>query len=56
MILRGTEIHRGEHGRCGLFSLSVLSCNIAELPISAVLANSGTSFRDPVVSHGRFKQ
>lgn len=50
MILRGTEIHRGEHGKCGLLSIRILSRNIAELSVTGVLGNIGTSLCDPEVS------
>lgn len=56
MILCGAKIHRGGHGRCGLVSIRVLSYNIAELPFSAVLANTGMRLSDLVVARCRFKQ
>ena len=55
MILRGTEIHRIGHGKCGLLSIRVLSRNIAELPFSGVLGNTVTSLFDLMVSRCRFK-
>ena len=36
MVLRGTQIQRCGHGKCGLLSNRVLSCNIAELLLSGV--------------------
>lgn len=55
MILRGQQIHRDGHGKCGVLSNSALSSNTAQLPSSGVLANTRMSRCDSVVSHRRFK-
>ena len=41
MILRGAEIQRNGHGRCGLLPNRTFSSNRAELPSSGVLAHAG---------------
>lgn len=38
MILRGIQIQRCGHGKCGLLSDQILSSNLAELQPSGVLA------------------
>ena len=42
MILRGIQIQRDGHGRCGLLHNRTLSNNKAGLPSSGVLAHTGT--------------
>jgi hypothetical protein len=37
MVLRGAEIRRNRHGRCGLLPDRTLSCAIAELPPCSAL-------------------
>jgi hypothetical protein len=55
MILRGAQIQRDGHGRCGLLPNRDLSSNRAQLPTSGVLANTRMSLCDLVVSHRHFK-
>ena len=55
MILRGPQIHRDGHGKCGLLPKPALSSNTAQLPSSGVLANTRMSRCDSVVSHRHFK-
>ena len=43
MILRGAQIQRNGHGRCGLLPNRTLSSNRAELPSSVVLTHTGTN-------------
>lgn len=43
MILRGIQIHRIGHGRCGLFPNPTLSSNKAQLPFSCVPPNTRTN-------------
>ena len=50
MILRGAQIQRDGHGRCGLLPNRTLSSNRAEWPSSAVLEHTGPSLCDHVVS------
>ena len=56
MILRGAQIQRNGHGRCGLLPINVLSFNRAELPLSGVLGHAGTIFCDLVIFRCRFRQ
>ena len=42
MILRGTQIQRDGHGRCGLLPNRTLSNNKTKLPSSDVLTHTGT--------------
>lgn len=51
MILRGTQIHRDGHGKCGLLHNPTLSSNKAQLPSSGALANNRVSLGDSAVSH-----
>lgn len=46
MILRGTQIQRDGHGRCGLLPNRTLSSNKAELPSSGVFAHTGTNLHN----------
>ena len=55
MILRGAQIQRDGHGKCGLLLDRTLSNNRAELPFSGVLANARMSRCDSVISHRHFK-
>lgn len=55
MFLRGPQIHRDGHGKCGLLPKPALSSNTAQLPSSGVLANTRMSRCDSVVSHRHFK-
>jgi hypothetical protein len=50
MILRGTQIHRDGHGKCGLLPNPTLSSNTAQLPSSGALANTRMIRGDSVVS------
>lgn len=43
MILRGAQIQRNGHGRCGLLPNRTLSSNRAELPSYGVLTHTATS-------------
>ncbi len=43
MILRGAQIHRDGHGKCGLLANPTLSSNTAQLPSSGALANTRMS-------------
>lgn len=54
MILRGAQIHRDGHGKCGLLANPTLSSNTAQLPSSGALANIRMSLADSVVSHRPF--
>jgi hypothetical protein len=54
MILRGAQIQRDGHGKCGLLPISTLSSNRAQLPTSGVLANTWKSLFDSVISHRHF--
>jgi hypothetical protein len=57
MILRGAQIQRNGHGRCGLLlPISVLSFNRAEVPFSGVLGHAGTILCDLVIFRCRFRQ
>jgi hypothetical protein len=55
MILRGLQIHRDGHGKCGVLPNPALSSNTAQLPSFGVLANTRMSRCDSVVSHRHFK-
>jgi hypothetical protein len=46
MILRGRQIQRDGHGRCGLLFNRALSNNRSELPSSGVLAHTGTKMHN----------
>ena len=46
MILRGTQIQRDGHGKCGLLPNRTLSSNRAELPSSVVLTHTGTNLHN----------
>ncbi len=46
MILRGTQIQRDGHGRCGLLPNRTLSNNRTELPSSIVPAHTGTKMHN----------
>ena len=46
MILRGTQIQRDGHGRCGLLPYRTLSKNKADLPPPGVLAHTGTKLHN----------
>jgi hypothetical protein len=46
MILRGRQIQRDGHGRCGLLPNRTLSNNRSELPSSGVLAHTGTKMHN----------
>ena len=46
MILRGAQIQRDGHGRCGLLPNRTLSSNRAELPSSDVLAHTVTNLHN----------
>jgi hypothetical protein len=50
MILRGAQIQRDGHGRCGLLPNPTLSSNRAQLPTSGVFANTRMSLCDLVIS------
>lgn len=56
MILRGAQIQRNGHGRCGLLPLNVLSFNRAELLLSGALGHAGTILCDLVIFRCRFRQ
>ena len=56
MILRGLQIQRDGHGKCGLLPNPTLSSNTAQLPFSGALANTQMSLGDSVVSHHHFIQ
>jgi hypothetical protein len=43
MILRGAQIHRNGHGKCGLLPNPTLSINRAQLPSAGVLAKTRMS-------------
>ncbi len=55
MILRGPQIHRDGHGKCGVLPNPTLSSNTAQLPSSGVLVNTRMSRCGSVVSHRHFK-
>ena len=55
MILRGAQIHRDGHGKCGLLPDPTLSSNRAKLRSFGVLANTRMSLCDSAVSHRHFK-
>ena len=46
MILRGAQIQRNGHGRCGLLPNRTLSSNRAELPSSGVLTHTATNLHN----------
>ena len=46
MILRGAQIQRDGHGRCGLLPNRTLSSNRAELHSPGVLAHTGTNLHN----------
>ena len=48
MILRGAQIHRDGHGKCGLLPNPTLSSNNAPLPSASVFANTRTSLFDRI--------
>jgi hypothetical protein len=50
MILRGAQIHRDGHGKCGLLPNPTLSSNTTQLSFSGVLANTRMSLCDTFVS------
>ena len=54
MILRGAQIHRDGHGKCGLLPDPTLSSNRVKLRSFGVLATTG-SLCDSAVSHRHFK-
>ena len=56
MILRGLQIQRDGHGKCGLLPNPTLSSNTAQLPFSGALANTQMSLGHSVVSHHHFIQ
>jgi hypothetical protein len=51
MILRGAQIHRDGHGKCGLLPNPTLS---SKLPSSSVLGNTRMSLGDSVISRRSF--
>ena len=56
MILRGAQVRRKGHGKCGLLPNRTLSNNRAELPSAGVLAHTETSLHNvwsPVVNSDR---
>ncbi len=48
MILRGAQIHRNGHGKCGLLPNPTLSRNYAPLPSASVFTNTRTSLFDRI--------
>jgi len=46
MILRGTQIQRDGHGRCGLLPNRTLSNNRTKLPSSNVRTHTGTKMHN----------
>ena len=54
MIIRGAQIHRDGHGKCGLLPNPTLSSNRAKLRSFGVLANTRMSLGDSVVSYRHF--
>jgi hypothetical protein len=50
MILRGAQIHRDGHGKCGLLPNPTLSSNTRQLSFSGVLANTRMSLCGTFVS------
>ena len=54
MILRGAQIHRDGHGKCGLLPNPTLSSNSPQLPSSSVLGNTRMSLGDSVISRRSF--
>ena len=49
MLLRGAQIQRDGHGKCGLLPNPTLSSNRAQLPTSGVLANTRMSLCDSII-------
>ncbi len=47
MILRGAQIHRDGHGKCGLLPNPTLSRNNAPLPSASVFSNTRTKSLRP---------
>ncbi len=55
MILRGAQIQRDGHGKCGFLPDPTLSNNRAELLSSGVLANTRMSLCNSAISHRHVK-
>lgn len=56
MILRGAQIQRRGHGKCGLLSDRVCSCNLAEMAYSAVAPLIATHRYDRRLVSSLFEQ
>ena len=55
MILRGAQIHRDGHGKCGLLPNPTFSSNRTQLPPSGVLTNIRMSLCNSGVFHHHVK-
>ncbi len=55
MILRGAQIHRDGHGKCGLLPNPTFSSNRTQLPPSGVLTNIRMSLCNSSVFHQHVK-
>jgi hypothetical protein len=54
MILRGAQIHRDGHGKCGLLSNPTLSSSNIQLLFAGALASTRMSFCGSIVSLHHF--
>ena len=55
MILRGAQIQRNGHGKCGLLPNPTFFSNRAQLPSFGVLANTRMSLCNFVIPHRHFE-